>query len=58
MYRTFFKRISYFIGVEVKRESEGGDGDEYIFLYIFASAAPQRPTCSYNANPVGLLTRN
>ena len=25
---------------------------------FFASAAPQRPTCSYHANPAGSLTRN
>jgi len=29
-----------------------------VFLYFFASAAPQRPTCSYHANPAGSPTRN
>jgi len=28
-----------------------------IFVF-FASAAPQRPTCSYHANPAGSPTRN
>ena len=25
-----------------------------VFWYLFASAAPQRPTCSYHANPAGV----
>ena len=30
-----------------------------VFLYFFvASAAPQRPTCSYHANPAGSPTKN
>ena len=28
------------------------------FVFVFASAAPQRPTCSYHANPAGSPTRN
>ena len=29
-----------------------------IFVFFFASAAPQRPTCSYHANPAGFPIRN
>ena len=29
-----------------------------ICFVFFASAAPQRPTCSYHANPAGSPTRN
>ena len=30
----------------------------YYNFYFFASAAPQRPTCNYHANPAGSPTRN
>ena len=30
----------------------------FYFGIFFASAAPQRPTCSYHANPAGFPTRN
>jgi len=46
-------------------ETDGSDSSQLrmnilptIFLVFFASAAPQRPTCSYHANPAGSPTKN